>query len=305
MAIAFNSCVQPEVEPRPRRFPLAIVNVTNRCNLECRHCFVYRDGNPNEDVNEPSVDELLAQIKNLRDRHGIAAMLWMGGEPLIRKDLLRRGLPLFVRNTITTNGTIPLEDFSDVTSNLLYVVSLDGPREINDSIRGKGVYDRVLANIGKLPKDFPHTVQCQCVVTRKNEASLETFVAGLRDSGFDHLTFSFYVPSSDDQTGNAWDTLEERDHAVRFVMEMKERHSGFIRNRRRSLELLLSKNNPRRITDDCPAKRFVLPLYLEGKDLVSPFCCYGNDVDCDRCGAWVVFELAALEDRQGISSSGR
>ncbi len=220
-------------------------------------------------------------------------------------DLLRRGLPLFVRNTITTNGTIPLEDFSHVTKNLLYVVSLDGPREINDSIRGKGVYDRVLANIGKLPKDFPHTVQCQCVVTRKNEASLETFVAGLRDSGFDHLTFSFYVPSSNDRTGNAWDTLEERDHAVRFVMELKERHSGFIRNRRRSLELLLSKNNPRRITDDCPAKRFVLPLYLEGKNLVSPFCCYGNDVDCDRCGAWVVFELAALEDRQGLSNSGR
>jgi hypothetical protein len=27
--------------------------------------------------------------------------------------------------------------------------------------------------------------------------------------------------------------------------------------------------------------------------LVTPFCCYGNDVDCGRCGAWVVFSLAA------------
>ncbi len=28
-------------------------------------------------------------------------------------------------------------------------------------------------------------------------------------------------------------------------------------------------------------------------NLTTPFCCYGNDVDCGRCGAWVVFQLAA------------
>jgi len=37
----------------------------------------------------------------------------------------------------------------------------------------------------------------------------------------------------------------------------------------------------------------VLPLYLEGDHLTTPFCCYGNDVDCERCGGWVVFHLAA------------
>ena len=26
---------------------------------------------------------------------------------------------------------------------------------------------------------------------------------------------------------------------------------------------------------------------------MTPFCCYGNDVDCERCGAWIVFHLAA------------
>ena len=33
--------------------------------------------------------------------------------------------------------------------------------------------------------------------------------------------------------------------------------------------------------------------YLEGNEFVTPFCCYGNDVDCDLCGAWLVFYLAA------------
>ena len=30
------------------RYPVVVVNVTNRCNLSCQHCFIFRDGNPNE-----------------------------------------------------------------------------------------------------------------------------------------------------------------------------------------------------------------------------------------------------------------
>lgn len=276
-----------------RFYPQATVNITNRCNLRCSHCFVYRDGNPNQADNEPDDDGLLVQIRDIRDRHHIGAMLWMGGEPLIRKSLLRRGLPLFPRNTITTNGTIPLVDFSDVTGNLLYVVSLDGPEILNDSIRGAGVFQRVMENMSRLPGDFPHPVQCQCVVTKRNQQFLPEFVDLIASSPFRHLTFSFHVPSQNDDTGNAWASVRERDTAVRMVLGLKEKTGGLIRNRTRSLEMMLSENRPEQITGDCPAKQFVLPLYLSGQNLVSPFCCYGNDVDCSRCGAWVVFELAA------------
>ena len=285
-----------------RVYPSAIVNITNRCNLHCEHCFVYRDGNANVAEDEPTIDELLDQIKQLKSRHSIQSMLWMGGEPLIRKDLLRKGLPLFSRNTITTNGTIPLEDFSGYTANLIYVVSLDGPEDVNDAVRGQGVFKRVLENIAKVPADFPHKVQCQCVVTKKNQARIPEFVEALRESRFDHITFTFHVPAENDDTGYAWDNVQERDEAVRMVMRLKEESEGFIRNRTRSLELMLSENDPKKVTDNCYAKQMVLPLYLEGKNLVSPYCCYGNDVDCDRCGAWVVFELAALAERPELVS---
>jgi hypothetical protein len=53
------------------------------------------------------------------------------------------------------------------------------------------------------------------------------------------------------------------------------------------------------VTDACPAREEVLPLYLEDDGFVTPYCCYGNDVDCDRCGAWVVFHLAA---RDGVAA---
>jgi len=48
-----------------------------------------------------------------------------------------------------------------------------------------------------------------------------------------------------------------------------------------------------------PHKELVLPLYLDGGKFVNPYCCYGNDVDCDLCGAWVVFHLAAKIEEAG------
>jgi hypothetical protein len=59
--------------------------------------------------------------------------------------------------------------------------------------------------------------------------------------------------------------------------------------------------NAKTVTDKCPSKSLVLPLYLEGSEFVTPYCCYGNDVDCDLCGAWVVFYLAAkLEEGNSL-----
>ncbi len=43
------------------------------------------------------------------------------------------------------------------------------------------------------------------------------------------------------------------------------------------------------VTDACPLLQGTLPLYIEGDHFVAPLCCYGNDVDCDRCGSWGVF----------------
>jgi len=34
-------------------------------------------------------------------------------------------------------------------------------------------------------------------------------------------------------------------------------------------------------------------LYLEGDEFITPYCCYGDDVDCDLCGVRVVFHLTA------------
>ena len=76
---------------------------------------------------------------------------------------------------------------------------------------------------------------------------------------------------------------------------------GFVRNAARMLELMLPPYC-QQVTDACPARDHVLPLYLDGDHFTTPFCCYGNDVDCTRCGAWVVFHLASRLSGEATAS---
>ena len=57
----------------PHPYPAAIINVTNRCNLRCSHCYLYVDGNPNDQNDQIPDAELLAEVERLRDRHGLVA----------------------------------------------------------------------------------------------------------------------------------------------------------------------------------------------------------------------------------------
>lgn len=277
-------------------YPLALVNVTNRCNLSCAHCFVFRDDNPNESVGarkEPSTDNLIALLGALRDRHGIHSMLWMGGEPLLRKDLLRRGVGVFSQNLVVTNGTLPLVDLGP---DVLYVVSLDGPEQVNDEIRGAGSFRRVMKMLDHLPDDFTTPVQVQCTVTTRNQGHLAELAEALRGTRVGWMTFSFVVPAEHDVTGLAWETLEDRMPAVEEVRRVKEQYPGFVRNRTLSLDLM-APDAARDVTASCLTKQLLLPLWLDGDRFTTPFCCYGDDVDCTRCGAWVVFEMAARFQR--------
>ncbi len=273
--------------------PIAMINITNRCTLKCKHCFVYREGTPNTPTkkNEMPTEEMIKEIRKYKRKYGIQRMVWMGGEPLLRKDVLKKGILLFPQNTITTNGTLPLFNLGP---KIKWVISLDGPEEINDEVRGKGCFNKVLKNLNNLPEDFSGDLQCNCVVNKKNENSLEELIVILREKTLLRgINFTFYVPKKKDTTGLGWKTLEERDLIIKKIMKLKDKYPDFILNSKMVLELMLSRN-ALEITNKCPVRNYMVPMYLGEEGFTRPFCCYGNDVNCDMCGAWAVFHLAAI-----------
>jgi MoaA/NifB/PqqE/SkfB family radical SAM enzyme len=282
-----------------RSFPAALVNVTNRCNLECTHCFVFRDENPNASVDKMDDATMLRQLEALRDRHRIRTMLFMGGEPMVRRKLVLEAMELFEQSSIVTNGTYGIP----CAPGRLVTVSLDGPREENDAIRGLGVFDRVEKSIRERDRDDGTIVMLQMAITKQNAPSIERFVEAVADWPVDGIAFSFYVPRAAERSGLAWDTNAERDPVIEQVIALKRRHPDLVKANVDTLELMKSDRCDAYTCDHCVLQS-MLPLYVgDGGVFERTFCCYGNDVDCDRCGAYAVFNAA--RHRQAGASRGR
>lgn len=273
-----------------RKFSSALVLVTNVCNLECKHCFVFRDDTPNSIRDKMNDVTMLHQLEVLRDKHDIRSMLFMGGEPMIRKELVLAAMDLFENSSIVTNATYGIPS----VPGHLVTVSLDGPEEVNDPIRGEGVFQQVKEAVYARDPHDGTIVMLQMVVTRENENAVEDFVKEVQDWPVDGIAFTFYVPDKGEKGGMAWDTLEERNGAVRKVMDLK-RHYPKITSNLGTLELMLSENamaSTGAEGENC-GMRNMLPLYMgSGGQFEKPFCCYGNNVDCSRCGAYGVFNSA-------------
>ena len=274
-----------------RSFQAALVIFTNACNLECSHCFVFRDDNPNAPRDKMDDANMLHQLRQLRDKHDIKYMLFMGGEPMIRKDLLVEAMKIFEHCSIATNGTYGIPS----VPGHLVSVSLDGPEGPNDAIRGEGVFRKVEKAIRERDMGDGTSVMPQMVLTRQNEAHLEDFVEEVKDWPVTGVAFTFYVPTRDDNSPLVWRDLKERDLVVERLIALKRRYPSFIKSNIGSLELMMSDVCMEYIGEDGEKclLRNVLPLYMgdEGS-FERTFCCYGNDVDCERCGAYTVFNQA-------------
>lgn len=131
--------------------PVVVWNMTRRCNLKCVHCYAQA-----KDQFFP--DELTTQEgKTLIDdlaQFGSPVMLFSGGEPLMRPDLVELAayaVEKKMRAVISTNGTLitPPVARELKTVGLSYVgISLDGLEEVNDRFRGlKGAYKMALDGI--------------------------------------------------------------------------------------------------------------------------------------------------------------
>ena len=165
-----------ELARRGLRAPVNVTwEITLKCNLACRHCL--------SDAGQTMADELTTdQCKRLIRQ--LAAMKVFqvnigGGEPFIRDDfldLLDDAHQNQVVTCVSTNGMLVDDTLARRLASLdmLYLqVSLDGATaEVNDAIRGKGTYNRILQAADTLARHGVH-FSLNTVLTRLNYPQLE------------------------------------------------------------------------------------------------------------------------------------
>ncbi|WP_435924767.1 radical SAM protein [Paenibacillus sp. DYY-L-2] len=131
--------------------PVVVWNATRACNLSCRHC--YADACSSKDPDELSTLEAMEMIDDLADFR-VPVLLFSGGEPLMRRDILdlihyaaSRGL----RAVLSTNGTLITRRKAGQLkeAGVKYAgISLDGLGSRHDEFRGQsGCFDQALAAI--------------------------------------------------------------------------------------------------------------------------------------------------------------
>jgi radical SAM protein with 4Fe4S-binding SPASM domain len=145
------------LEAFQQRRPSEIIwNITNRCNLFCKHCYVAADSS--RAAAELSADEAFDLVRQIGEAK-VPLLFLTGGEPFLRPDLysiLAQAQKYGIKVVMSTNGLLIDDAAADRLAqyNVDYVaISLYGPETFHDDYVGaRGSFRRTLENIARLRK---------------------------------------------------------------------------------------------------------------------------------------------------------
>ena len=207
--------------------PFLIASITSKCNLHCAGCYS-RCNHATVDA-EPVrqlTDGDWLKVFNEADELGISFILLAGGEPMLRRGVIEAAatkknilFPIF------TNGTFMDEryfELFDKNRNLIPIMSIEGKKKVTDQRRGRGVYDRLIANMDEIKKRGMIFGASVTVTTENiNEVTSEEFLKELSDRGCKAVIFVEYVPVTDESKNLAPGDVE-RDFLKKEIDYLRE-----------------------------------------------------------------------------------
>lgn len=117
------------------------LQITDRCNLRCRHCYI-GDTAPHE----LTVDQIRNVLREFEEMQGLRVLI-TGGEPLLHGDFpaINHMLPEFMLRTVLfSNGLQITGTLLDELQVDEIQISVDGLEQAHDSLRGKGSFRKAM-----------------------------------------------------------------------------------------------------------------------------------------------------------------
>ena len=225
----------------------AQIHLTNNCNLKCLHCY---QNNYNTPV--MSIDNYRLLINELK-ANNVDNISLTGGEPFTIKnfkDYLDLSVNNFNNIAILTNGLLINDDICkylvDASKKIKLViqVSLEGPKKINDSIRGEGTFNKIIKSINFMKSKGIPFITVSCTIASYNYNRLDELYYYLNDNTkADCIWFDRLIPFkkedyiSTDQFKTVLNQLESMKALYDSgITRMKSRRS-------RALQFLAAKDN--------------------------------------------------------------
>lgn len=226
-----------------------IISITNRCNLRCIMCQIPQSGN-NEEMTTEEVKGLITDARSLNPN----SIVFSGGEPLLREDifdLIAFANKRMINTCLTSNGTLINDDVAkrlNICGIGVVNISIEGPEDIHDSIRGKGSFKKATAALEHLSKYNIETT-IATVVSRNNYKFLPYVM---------ELAHRFRI-----------NTVKFQPFSEIFLLD-KEQKSKFITTPdileeiRRSMESVIVLSKKYRIATNPDNYLYSIPAYLCG-----------------------------------------
>ncbi|SHH95254.1 radical SAM additional 4Fe4S-binding SPASM domain-containing protein [Clostridium collagenovorans DSM 3089] len=202
------------------------LDITSKCNLKCKHCFI---GNRSLE-NELNTDEIMRFLKKIKQM-GTYQVYIMGGEPFCRKDMveiIKYIKKLGMTISINTNALLISEEDCKELSSILdpecdwIQVSLDGAKpETHDYIRNKQVFNTVINKI-KMLTENNISVRVNTVVTKVNLNELKDIYNLCYKLGVKRLNYNPLYPFKGDEYKLSVPSDKEYIKAFEEVLEFHE-----------------------------------------------------------------------------------
>jgi len=229
-----------QIRERKQRRPVVVWNTTEQCNLACEHCYAAAEFE--RAPGELSTAEAKGLIDQLAD-FGVPVLLFSGGEPLLRRDLVELvdyATDAGLRAVLSTNGTLLTEERARQLqrAGLSYAgVSVDGRRETNDAFRGQeGAFDAAVRGM-EACLDVGLKTGLRYTITDATAPDVEGIVDLLTDVGVDRFCF-YHLDYGGRGVPDADVSRERRREAVERICEL----TGDYHDRGEEIETLLVGN---------------------------------------------------------------
>lgn len=237
-----------------RKYPAFLtLMLTTRCNMRCKYCDI-----PNHIVDEMDTSQILSVINQL-PAETLSVTLY-GGEPLLRKDIriiIESLKKKDVLISVCTNGHLMESTLDDLKGINLLLMSLDGPENMHNLLRGKGSYKKVIKAV-KLAKERGLRVVLSSTITKMNISGIDFLLKKARELGV-KLSFSLiYNSPLTKNNKELYPTSDQLSETIKKILVNKD----IVINSKPYLELLSTWPNIKKF--NCVAGKLSFEIYPNG-----------------------------------------
>lgn len=255
---------------------IAEFDLSDECNLRCTHCYHFRSKNIHNYTPLP-IDKWESKFKLLYKK-GIRRVLLIGGEPAVRMDVIECASRFFPYIDICSNGTIRVPDFYKQK----IFVSIDGDEKTHDSIRGDGVFKKIINNYRGDKR-----VVISMTVTKENYDKIEDVVKLAKENNMIGVSCDVYTPAPNNSKSDPMFITENIRQEI--ILEMKRLKKMYPKHFLKSNKAIKWFQFPNHEKDKCYWRSAVIHFDTQLNE--KPACDY---YDCSNCGHFAGANLSPL-----------